>query len=88
MKVANYIILFVLLALGVLLVSNFSNTGEWHPVYYPDATNLIEYTYGPIVETIDECRAWVNSEAMRRNQQYGEYDYECGKIANMIPRWI
>lgn len=48
------------------------------PIYYPNPSNFSYYIEGPVVSSLDECRVWIKQEAIRRNQNIKEYDYECG----------
>lgn len=72
--------IFGIIVLGslVLFAVNTFNSEEWLPIYYPEPDNLTTYSIGPIVDTLDECRDWVDSETKRRDQSIDEYDYECG----------
>ena len=62
--------------LGVLTILLLACGGEdyWMPVMYPDRSCLAcGETYGPVVETLEMCRAYV------RAQGDAVQDYECGK---------
>jgi len=78
-----------ILVLGLIVWGVFSlfQSDTYQPVYYPDYTNLTEYTYGPIVNSLEQCRDWIDSEAVRRNQTGNEFDYECGKNCKYDPDW-
>lgn len=58
------------------LISNSSD--EWRPFYYPNAPDLTEHIEGPTVDTLEQCRDWIDGESISRSQEYGEFDYECG----------
>lgn len=63
---------------GVPALFTLFSQGRWLPTYYPNPSDLTTYSNGPMLDSLDQCRDWIDSEAMRRNQESGEYDYECG----------
>ena len=75
--VKNLVITGAALVLIWGIVSVFDKD-EWSPFYYPNAPSLIEFSSGPTVDSLEQCRDWVNGEAVGRGQAPGEYDYECG----------
>jgi len=75
MKNVLGIILVVIIIWGAV---NFFSSDEWLPTYYPNPSDLTTYSNGPIFDTLEQCRDWVDAEAIRRGQALGEYDYECG----------
>lgn len=77
-----------LIGIGLLILSPFISSfinpflryfhpDEWQPIYYPNPPDLTFYINGPTVDTLEECRDWIDAEAIRRGQAAGEYDYEC-----------
>ena len=69
-------IILILIIWGIYIL--FIKSDQWQPVFYPDTSNLTEYLYGPIVETVEQCRDWINNEAIKLEKALGDYDYECG----------
>ena len=60
----------------------FSNNKTWIGFYYPDENNLTEHIQSSDLKSLEECRAWVNSQVPIHNPSGSGYDYECGKNCN------
>jgi len=78
MKPLPSIILFAVIILGIYTLVQSTPNENWQPVYYPNTENLSIYSYGPVLDTLEQCRGWINAESMKRSQEFGEFDYECG----------
>ena len=52
---------------------------SWIGFYYPDSFDLTDYVQSPELESIEECRFWVDSQINIHNPDGSGYDYECGK---------
>jgi hypothetical protein len=78
MKKIIGIIIFILVSWIFYSFLGSKNKEQWQPIYYPDTGDLSKYSYGPTVDTLEQCRGWINAESIKRNQQFGEFDYECG----------
>jgi hypothetical protein len=49
------------------------------PVYYPNRNNLLVHRFGPQVDSVEACRAWVYAEAARNGDpNLNRGDYGCG----------
>ena len=75
---------FKIALLIVVIIGFFYFTGgeTWIGFYYPDENNLTEHTQSAELETIEECRFWVESQIAIHNPSGFGYDYECGKNCN------
>lgn len=51
---------------------------KWLGFYYPNKSDLTEYTKSGSLSSIEECRAWINDQRASRNAVPGADDYECG----------
>ena len=66
---------FYLVIISALLLTGCT-TDTWTGFYYPDINNRSKFiTEGPL-NTPEECRDWVNSQAKHNT---GRYEYACGK---------
>lgn len=71
------IIIVVLLLIGIYLI--FFNNETWIGFYYPDEDNLTRHIQSPELNSLKECRAWMDSQILIYNPSGYGYDYECGK---------
>jgi len=46
---------------------------EWTGFFYPDISDLSEWTTSPVFNNIESCRDWAYSQT-----SYNQADYECG----------
>lgn len=76
----------LLLVVVIATAVQFFKSDTWHPVYYPNPTNLTNHVNGPVVDSLEQCRDWIEREANRRGQTAGQYDYECGLNCNYEPQ--
>lgn len=56
----------------------FSNNDSWIGFYYPDANNLDKWVQSDKLDSLDECRDWVDGMVLARYQDTNS-DYECGQ---------
>lgn len=65
----------------VILVWAFQYYGgnNWIGFYYPNADDLTKNTQSSKLNSIEECRVWVNTQVSLYNPNREGYDYECGK---------
>ena len=57
--------------------NNVISPPKWIGFYYPSASNLSNYEQSPELNSLEECRDWVD-EASNGRTDTG-FDYECGK---------
>lgn len=73
---------FLKIAALALLVwyaaSHLMKKDSWVAIYYPDASNLYEDERSGPLDSLDDCRSWVQSQRSIRRFKGGD-DYECGK---------
>ncbi len=75
-KSTALIILIIVILVGAYLL--FDNE-VWIGFYYPDENNLSGHVQSPELNSLEECRTWVNSQVLIHNPSGYGYDYECGK---------
>jgi len=70
-----------LIAVMVLILVDgyflFFNNETWIGFYYPNENNLTKHIQSPELGSLEECRAWVNSQVPIYNPSGYGYDYEC-----------
>jgi len=76
-KTTTSIILITIVLLGAYFL--FFNNKTWFGFYYPDENNLTNHIQSPELKSLEECRAWVDSQVPIHNPSGSGYDYECGK---------
>lgn len=76
-KSATSIVLIIIVLVGVYWF--FFNNETWLGFYYPDENNLTKYIQSSELKSLEECRAWVDSQIPIHNPSGSGYDYECGK---------
>lgn len=73
-------IYFAIAILVVIGIYSFFGKESWIGFYYPDRYNLTQYIQSSELQSLEECRAWVNVSQVPIHNPSGEgYDYECGK---------
>jgi len=77
---SNYLIklLFIVIVL-IVAYFLFFNKSTWMPIYYPNANSLFNSIFGPKLDSLEECRAWIKNLSGIFNPSGKDYDYECGK---------
>ncbi len=70
---------FLSLLSALLLGAGCAGSETWLGFYYPDSGDLTVYQTSGELESLDECRDWVDEQNSYYNP-YGtrNYDYECG----------
>lgn len=64
----------IIIFTAVLLLGAGCNSGNWTGFYYPDFNDMSKWTTSPKLDSLDECRDWVDGVA-----DYSKmFDYECG----------
>ena len=76
-KSTGSIILIITIFVGAYFL--FFNNETWLGFYYPDENNLANHIQSSELKSLEECRAWVNSQVPIHNPSGSGYDYECGK---------
>ncbi len=69
-------LLVIILIAGYFL---FFNKETWMGFYYANKDDLTKHIQSPELESIEECRGWVNRQVYIYNPADHMYDYECGK---------
>ncbi len=77
--------LLVVFLLGVLGGVLFFKEDAWMGFYYPYKENLTIYTQSAKLKSLEECRAWVDSQSGIIGASDAGYDYECGKSCKFKP---
>lgn len=86
----KYILITILIVLPLFITactSKNSNQGNYIAFFYPNVEDLNVWVESEPLNTIEECRDWVDAEAdvyaynlkEKKNERYDyNFDYECG----------
>jgi hypothetical protein len=81
----------ILTGFAVLIIgagcSDVSSKKDWTAFYYPDRDNIGDestWIIQPGLESLEECRDWVDSIASTNTH----YDYECGVGCRYEPNYL
>lgn len=64
-----------LVVLMLIFLCGCSLKDSWTAFYYPNLDNLSVYEMSPDLDSLEECRDWIDDIASYNIN----YDYECGK---------
>lgn len=73
----NLIGISVLIFISYWIWSTIISPPKWIGWYYPDASNLLNYKQSPELDSLEQCREWVDQISGGRTDT--GFDYECGK---------
>lgn len=66
-----------LVVLGLIWFFFFRGHDKWLGFYYPNAGDLLTYKQSSELDSLEECREWVDIVSGGRTDT--GFDYECGK---------
>ena len=71
----------VLVIIGLVwLFSSIFKKDKYIGFYYPDRYNLSnDIQSDGFFDSLEQCRAWVNTQVSKYSKEPEDYDYECGK---------
>lgn len=83
MKIKIVVVVVVVVVIFIFLGKN----DKWLGFYYPDRNNLTSHIQSAEVDSLEECRVWVESQVSIYNPSGYGYDYECGKNCKLKKDW-
>jgi len=75
------ILLIILVFVGAYFL--FFKKDTWLGFYYPNENDLTRHIQSTELDSLEACRAWVNTQVPIHNPSGYGYDYECGKNCNL-----
>lgn len=73
-----------LVIVGVFVLTRHD---RWIGFYYPDSSDLSVSRHSPELESLEECRSWVENQRSYLSNQDPQDDYECGRKCRFNKDW-
>ena len=78
---------FIIFAFSLISLGAGCSKDAWRGFYYPDRSDLTRDFRSDNLNSLEECREWVDEKRASLRILEGEDDYECGRNCKYKSDW-